>query len=1034
MFVESMSSDLGSIAIIGMSGAFPGAASVEELWQHLCDGKELIYFPRSEQLVADADKRVVPAIASMAGIELFDAAFFGIPPAEAEIMDPQHRILLEHSWSALENAGYPPRSCTCRVGVFAGATTNTYLVQNIASNPERMATVDPIQLNFANGSDFLTTRISYKLNLRGPSHAVQSACSTSLVAVHCARCSLLRRECDMALAGGISVNVTLLKGYRYQEGGILSPDGHCRPFDAHAQGTIFGNGVGVVVLKRLEDAIKDQDTIYAAIRGSSVNNDGHLKAGFTAPRLDGQAEVIVEALRNANLEPGSVGYVECHGTGTPLGDPIELGALSKALGSASAVSCALGSVKGNLGHLDAAAGITGMIKAAFSLKHKLLPPTLHYREPNPQINLSGTRLYINTSLVPWERCHQPRRAGVSAFGVGGTNAHVVLEEAPESGVGRCGRGWQLLVLSARTPTALRSMKVNLAAHLRQHPRQSLADVAYTLQVGRERFLHTWSTVGQSREEVLETLGQAEEEPPRRGEVESAVVFLFPGQGAQYAGMGGGLYREERVFARHIDRSAEILKPRLGIDLRQLLYENQENRNRSLAEEIEQTWIAQPALLAVEYSLAQLWMSWGVCPQAMLGHSVGEFSAACVAGVMTLEEGLHLVAERGRLMQQAPSGAMMAISLSWKHVDGLLENGLEIAAINAPEMTVISGPTVEVGLLENRLQRQGIPCQRLRTSHGFHSGLMEGAIKPFVEEVKNVALRKPQIPFISSVSGTWITDQQAQEPEYWGRQLRAPVRFADGVREVMGEGGKVLLELGPGQGLRRLASAQPEPQMGRVLLSSLPRNSQGSECKTMMNALGGIWEAGVPINWNAFHFDQGCRRVPLPTYPFERQRYWIEPRDSAEPILAHKAGSQLIEKQSGNRNAQSSRPRNSRPPLRNTYIAPKDEVERAIVSVMEHVLGIQPIGVTDKFGELGGDSLAAITVVDQINSRLYCELRVVDFYEKSTAREAALSIALSKAHGSGPWPDRDTEGEENRKASRRDQYRSLRRAARQIKDA
>jgi len=1022
-----MASNSGKLAIIGLSGSFPGASDVSTFWKRLCRGESLVRFlpPKvsedESKSAAISPGRHVPAVSCMDGIDLFDAEFFGITPSEAEITDPQHRVLLEHSWHAMEDAGYNSRRYAGAVGVFAGATTNTYLLQNIASHSDLMRRLAPVQLNIANGADFLTTRISYKLNLHGPSHAVQCACSSSLVAVHCACRSLLDFECEMALAGGVSINVTLLDGYQYQEGGIQSPDGICRPFDAEAGGTIFGSGVGVVVLKRLEDALADGDSIRAVILGSAVNNDGTEKVGFTAPSVEGQARAIIEALSNADVEPQTVTYVECHGTGTALGDPVEVRALSKAFGEGRGGKCGLGSVKSNVGHLDAAAGVTGLIKVVMSLEHRMLAPSLHYRVPNPEIDFAGTPVYVNTELRRWERGETPLRAGVSAFGVGGTNAHVVVEEAPAQEGGAAKQEWQLLVLSGRTEKALQEGMQRLAKHLGEHEEQKLADVAYTLQVGRQCFAYRHTVVSRSREEAMVQLEQGRDGQGEAGEKGPAVVFLFPGQGSQQMGMGWELYRSEGVYRRSVEECSEILRPHLGLDLREYLNEGEGAEGK--AEEMEETWLAQPALVTVEYGLSQLWKSWGVEPEAMLGHSLGEYTAAIVAGVMSLEEGLRLVAERGRLMQATAPGGMLAISLAAGQVEKWLGGGLTVAAINGAELCTVSGGKEAIRELEWELREHGVNCQRLRTSHGFHSAMVEPALERYGDEVRKVKLRVPKIPFVSNVSGTWIGEQEAQTAEYWVRQMRAPVRFDEGLQTVLREGGRVLLEVGPGQTLRRIAMRHREARRARLLLATLPGDGRGSQVQGLLTTVGRLWEEGAEIDWAGFHAGERRRRIPLPTYPLQRRRFWISPI-SQLPISASSEPPQLTPEENKTPIEKTS----TRPLLRNPYVPPIESTEKVIVSILEQALGIHPIGVMDKFGELGGDSLAAVRIVAQINSALHSELRVIDLYEGLTPREVAARVPQSLSGTETPMESSNSL--ESHNEIRRDQYLRKRRQTRQ----
>lgn len=889
--------DGSEVAIIGMVCRFPGAKNIDEFWHNLCEGVESISFFSDDELqpsgvdpAALDSSSYVKAAPVLDDVERFDAAFFGITPAEAEIMDPQQRIFLECAWEALESAGYNPETYPGAIGVFAGSRPNTYLY-NLFTNPEVVASLGAFQIGLGNDLAFLTTRVAYKLDLRGPSYSIHTACSTSLVAVHLACASLLVDECQMALAGGIAVNVPQKTGYLHHPGSIMSPDGHCRAFDARAQGTIFGSGAGVVVLKRLADALADGDHIHAIIKGTACNNDGATKASFAAPGVNGQAAVIAEALANAGIEPEEISYVEAHGTGTQLGDPIEIRALTKAFtGGASGHRCAIGSVKSNLGHLDSAAGIASLIKTALALKHRRLPPSLHLERPNPNIGFENTPFYVNAALSEWD-APVPRRAGVSSFGIGGTNAHVVMEEAPALGSSEPARPWQLLTLSARTSAALDEATANLARFLEQQPGLDLADAAYTLQVGRKAFNHRRMLVCGSSEDGAKALKALD---PQRvfsegGEKsKKPLIFMFPGQGAQYVNMCRELYEGEPIFREHVDRCSELLKPHLQIDLRTVLYPDA-FATQGAARELNQTYLTQPALFVVEYALARLWLSYGVAPDAMVGHSIGEYVAACLAGVMTLAEALRLVSARGRLMQAAGDGAMLAVSLNAAELTALLPNGLSVAAINGETQCVVSGSVAGVAAFEAELQARGIQARWLYTEQAFHSAMMDGAIAPLVAEVRKVSLQPPQIRYLSNVTGGWINADEATDVGYWGRHLRQTVQFAAGLDEIARMGACILLEVGPGQTLKGLASRHPGSE-NRLALASLPaQRSSDRELEHFTTALGKLWLAGVEVDWNKYHANERRRRLPLPTYPFERQRYWIDMKTPGQPVLPPQAG-------------------------------------------------------------------------------------------------------------------------------------------------
>ena len=1046
---DSAATPLG-VAVIAMAGRFPGATDVEQFWRNLSAGVESIrVFADAElegspdQAGAAGDPAFVPAGAVIDGIELFDAGFFDFNPREAEITDPQQRIFLECCWEALERAGYDPGRFPGAVGVFAGTGMSTYFFNNVLGHPEVLRTVQPYQLQIGADKDYLAPRVSYKLDLRGPSITVQTACSTSLVAVHLACQSLLDMQSDMALAGGVSVRVPQRTGYRYQEGGIASPDGHCRAFDSKAQGTVSGNGAGVVLLKRLDDALADGDIVLAVIRGSAVNNDGAAKVGFTAPGVAGQVAVVSEALAAADLDGAAIDYVEAHGTGTPLGDPIEVAALRQAFAGrpAEAPSCALGSVKTNIGHLDSAAGVAGLIKTVLALEHGAIPPSLHFESANPQLDLAAGPFHVNAALTAWPATGRPRRAGVSSFGIGGTNAHVVLEEAPPAAPSGPSRPWQLLTLSARTAGALEAMTEDLARHLAEpapdRADDPLADVAYTLQVGRKSFPHRRVLVCRDRAAAAAALRRRDPEAVRTQAVEASdrpVVFLFPGQGAQHVGMGRELYDGEPAFRAALDRCAGLLTPHLGLDLRRLLYpaagaaEPDARADADAARTLEQTAVAQPALFAVEYALAQLWSEWGVRPAAMLGHSIGEYVAACLAGVLTLADALALVAERGRLMQELPAGAMTTVPLPAAEVAAQLTGGLAVAAVNAPALTVVSGPREEVAALEGRLRGDGVDCRRLHTSHAFHSAMMEPILEPFQAAVAKVRLAAPRIPYLSNLTGGWIEAAQATDPGYWARHLRETVCFGDAVGELLGDRSRVLLEVGPGRSLGTLVRRHPEAAPERVVIASLghPREAAAS-ADALGSALGRLWLAGVKIDWAGVHAHERRRRVRLPTYPFERQRYWLDqvPRAMAplatagtaatgsQPGLQADAGAGAlpgsaagaVSPAGGDRataapasaavatpGAAGAAPsRHPRPPLATPFVEPAGEVEQLIAELWSRALGIGGIGVHDDFFELGGHSLLATQIAAEVRARFAVDVPLQALFAASTVAGMASAV-------------------------------------------
>ncbi|MEM8930319.1 MAG: type I polyketide synthase [Acidobacteriota bacterium] len=955
------------IAVVGMACRFPGADDVDTFWRNLLAGVESIHHFSDEELYAaghSAEAITLPNFVRSArlieGVDLFDAPFFSLSPREAEIMDPQQRLFLQLCWQALEDAGYDPERYDGLVGVYGGAKSNTYLFHCYA-NPQVMATMSPFLIQMGNDKDFLAARVSYKLNLGGPSVSVQTACSTSLVACHVACQNLLSGDCDMALAGAVSI-VPGEAGYLYREGEVLSPDGHVRAFSADAAGTVFGNGLGVVVLKRLEDALDDGDTIHAVIRGSAVNNDGARKAGFAAPGIDGQTRVLRGALLSADVEADSIGFVEAHGTGTPTGDPIEMAALTQVYDDVEG-PVALGAAKNNVGHLAAAAGIVGLIKTIKVVETGVVPPNILIDEINPQIDLDATPFVISTERGEFPATDGPRRAGVSSFGLGGQNAHLILEQAPEpEPVDAPRRPYQLLRLSARTATALDGRSSTLASHLAAHPEQSLADIAYTLDVGRRSFEHRAFVVAADHDGASAALA---------GKVKRAVVeigkppvaFLFSGQGAQYAGMGRGLYDREPVFRDVVDRCAERLRAPLGLDLRELLMPDDVE---AATEKLADTRFTQPALFTVELAMASLWRAWGVEPAALLGHSIGEWVAAHLAGVFSLDDALGLVAERGRLMGSLPGGDMLAVPLDEDELTSRLDGRVSIAALNAPGRTVVSGPRAAVAELAAALDEDGIRSQPLVTSHAFHSAMMEPVLEPFAAKVAAVERHAPALPFVSNVTGTWITEQEATDPGYWARHLRQAVRFADGVATVLGGSpSPVLLEVGPGTSLATLARRHPA-RGGRPVIASMrhPKRGDADDLAVALEASGELFLAGVELDAEAFWGEEKRRRVPLPTYVFDSQRYWIDAPD-LDHLQALAAGD--APRPAGLRQAVP-RQRHARPELSTSLVEPRNEVERQLAEVWAEVLGLEDIGVDDNYFDLGGDSVVAVTLVSRAAER------------------------------------------------------------------
>ena len=879
------------IAIVGMAGRFPGARTPEELWHNLLESRETITHFHAEELEpADADEMAarsdpayVLARGIIADVDRFDAGFFGISLPEAEVLDPQQRLFLEAAWEALEDAGYDPLSFAGSIGAFAGASNNTYFARNLLERKDVIDLVGWLSTMMGNEKDYLATRVAYKLDLRGPALNIVTACSTSLVAVATAVQSLSTWQCDMALAGGVSITLPQKRGYLSQEGTITSPDGHCRAFDARADGTVFSNGLGIVVLRRLSDAIAANDRIYAVIKGAAINNDGSAKVSFTAPSVEGHAQVIATAQALAGIDPDTISYIEAHGTGTSLGDPIEIAGLTQAFRAGGAVrtgSCSIGALKTNIGHLDAAAGVAGLIKAALALHHRTLPATLHFHAPNPKLDLNNTPFVVNTQCRPWDAGGRPLRAGVSSFGVGGTNAHVVLEEAPAAAPPEPARSSHLIILSSRTDAGLEEQRRRLATYLASEPELDLADAAFSLQTGRRAFEYRHAFTCSDRDGAAKALSapRAKTKTPRSAAASKGVAFMFPGQGAQYVDMGRSLYDNEPLFRREVDEACDLLAPLVGRDLRQIIYPASD-RAPAAADELKQTCFTQPALFVVEYALARLWMSWGVHPAALIGHSIGEFVAATIAGTFDRDAALKLVAGRAALMHALPSGSMLAVRAQPACLADLLTDGVSIAAYNTPGLFVASGAHDAIQRFERELSEHSIACRRLETSHAFHSPAMDAIVEPFRQIVRAAGPKTPRQLWISSLTGAMIASEDAVDPAYWARQVREPVRFSEGVQHLH-ESALALLEVGPGRALETFARQHGPRRSGAPLLTSLPDEpGAGGQLDHTLRTLGELWCTGCAIDWEAFNAGRRRRRISLPTYAFERTKVWI---DAAAP--------------------------------------------------------------------------------------------------------------------------------------------------------
>lgn len=976
-----------AVAIVGMAGRFPDAVNVADFWRNLQAGRESVRTWADEELEARGvpadllrDSRYVPAGVVLDDIDMFDADFFGMSATEAQITDPQQRLLLECAWAALEDAAHPPSGFDGPIAVYAGKSMSGYLMHNLAGNPEALSRLgleglSDLRVAIGNDKDYTASLVSYKLGLRGPSVTVQTACSTSLVAVHLACQDLLSYRCDLALAGGVSLNLGADRGYLYREGGILSPDGHCRVFDAKAQGIVRGSGAAMVTLRRLSDARASGDRIYAVIKGSAINNDGNGKVGFAAPSMEGQCDVILQAMALAEAPAESIGYVEAHGTGTRLGDPIELAALTEAyrMQDKAKGSCWIGSVKANVGHLDVAAGVTGLIKASLCLHHGQIPPQPNFEVQNPAIDFKESPFQVSTRLSQWERTSAtPRRAGISSFGVGGTNVHMVLEEGDTAGAQqqRAGsRPVQVLVVSGKSEAAAAELEQLVLTQAAGQAAAAVEPLACLLQMGRTHFAHRRAIVvdalpnGRTRLTRLPPALKPAAQSPQ-------IVFMFPGQGSQYPGMARGLLSEP-VFRREIESCIRILAPQTGWDPSSFLLAGEANG-------LWETDIAQPVLFSIEYALARLWMHWGIRPQAMIGHSLGEYVAACLAGVFTLEDALRLVVRRGQLMRATAPGAMLVVRAPAAEISMQLPAGVSLAADNSRTACVVSGARVDLDGYAASLKLRGVDHAFLQTTRAFHSSAMDPILDQFAKELRGTTLRPPQLPFVSNLTGGWMRASEATDPARWVRHLREPVQFRSGIELLAADPERVFLEVGPGSTLRTLSLQHPASE-GLFSLASLPAvQDAGSDQACIARALAGLWQAGAAVDWRAFSGDRGFRGTPAPTYPFQRRRYWIE----SSRVARAPSPAPMVAEEHWQIPIQSEMPGSDETPEQ-FEAAVREAVAEGISEIWLHLLGVAEVDPEVELGRFGADSLLLV----QFRARVQHDFRVdvpIEFFVPRTS--------------------------------------------------
>lgn len=995
----SGNSNTEGVAVIGMVGRFPGAETIEELWTNLCNNVESVTTFGPDELDPFVDDEIrndpnyVPTRGILKNADKFDAKFFGIGPLEAKIIDPQQRVFLELAWAALENAGYTSEGFPGMIGVYAGIGDNHYYTRNVLAHKDLIKTVGDLIVGYGNEKDYVATRVSYSLDLTGPSVSANTGCSTSLLAIDNAFKALMDYECDMALAGGVDIHTPQKTGQMFQEGGTFTKDGHCKPFDADATGTMFSDGAGIVVLKRLADALEDGDKIYSVIRSIAKNNDGANKVSFLAPSVQGQSRVIAMAHAQANITADSISYIEAHGTGTPLGDPIEIEGLTKAfqLTTNKKQFCHIGSIKGNLGHPTIASGVAGFIKVSLSLYHEKIPATLHFKNPNPRIDFEASPFHVVSELTPWPRTNTPRRAGVSSFGFGGTNVHGVLQEAPIQKPSSSTRDDQVLLFSAKTEKALSRILNNFSDYLKNSIDVNMADAAYTLQVGRKQFEYRKFVTCTNKESAIVALNAAKSLPTKKlTTLQPHLTFMFPGQGSQYINMGRDLYNSSKIFKTCVDECCDILAPHLDRDLRELLFPSAGDEDTATAS-LKDTYYTQPALFTIEYSLAKFWMSYGLKPQALVGHSIGEFVAACLAGVWSLTDALPLVALRGKLVRSLPGGSMLSVRCSADAIQDKLTEDIQLAAVNSPNLCVVAGPDAAINAFSATLETEGLVTRHLHTSHAFHSAMMDPIVDEFVDAVRKLKLSPPTLPIMSTCTGDWLTDEQATSPEYWGQHLRQPVLFSNAMAKLLEETDSVFLEVGPRDVLSTLARQQATSSQRNAIIASLANSGKDTaqnEWGDILSAVGALWVKGSSIDWKLFYATERRCRIPLPTYPFEPDSHWLAAGN-------YNAGIQPpVTELNSTTDAEEELTQNAR--------GPQDTVMKAITQILSETVGIELAADEEAtpFIMLGADSLVLMQMSRLITERLGLPVNFRQLLE-AYASPILLADAVRKAQGNEP---------------------------------